>query len=65
MPEAENKVAKKKIFEAITPDLRTDGTGEVVWRDSKGRTSTGVCRAVNGMVNAQVSWGDGFRRNAL
>jgi tRNA-binding EMAP/Myf-like protein len=54
-PEAENKVAKKKMFEAIAPDLRTDGTGEVVWRGAKGRTSAGVCRAVNGMANAQVS----------
>ena len=54
-PEAENKVAKKKMFEAIAPNLRTDGTGEIVWRGSKGRTSAGVCRAVNGMANAQVS----------
>ena len=54
-PEAENKVAKKKMFEAIAPDLRTDWTGEVVWRGAKGRTSAGVCRAVNGMANAQVS----------
>ncbi|KAL3806652.1 hypothetical protein ACHAXA_001954 [Cyclostephanos tholiformis] len=54
-PEAENKIAKKKIFEAIAPDLRTDDSGDVVWRGTKGYTSSGVCRAVNGMANAHVS----------
>jgi methionine--tRNA ligase beta chain len=54
-PEAENKIAKKKIFEAIAPDLKTDDNGEVVWRGAKGTTSAGVCKAVNGMANAHVS----------
>lgn len=54
-PEAENKVAKKKIFEALAPDLKTDGNGNVVWRGAKGSTSAGVCKAVNGMANAHVS----------
>eukprot|EP00581_Thalassiosira_minuscula_P007536 CAMPEP_0183702648 /NCGR_PEP_ID=MMETSP0737-20130205/685_1 /TAXON_ID=385413 /ORGANISM="Thalassiosira miniscula, Strain CCMP1093" /LENGTH=478 /DNA_ID=CAMNT_0025929293 /DNA_START=415 /DNA_END=1851 /DNA_ORIENTATION=- len=54
-PEPENKVAKKKMFEKLAPDLKTDGNGEVVWKGVKGMTSAGVCKAVNGMANAQVS----------
>lgn len=54
-PEAENKVAKKKMFEALASDLKTDRNGEVVWKGSKGATSAGVCRAINGMANAHVS----------
>ena len=54
-PEPENKVAKKKIFDKLAPDLKTDGNGEVVWKGVKGMTSMGVCKAVNGMANAQVS----------
>lgn len=54
-PEPENKVAKKKIFDKLAPDLKTDGSGEVVWKGVKGVTSAGVCKAVSGMVNAQVS----------
>ncbi len=54
-PEAENKVAKKKMFEALAPDLQTDGNGEVAWKGAKGLTSAGVCKAINGMANAHVS----------
>jgi len=54
-PEPENKVAKKKMFDKLAPDLKTDGNGEVVWKGVKGMTSVGVCKAVNGMANAQVS----------
>jgi len=54
-PEPENKVAKKKIFDKLAPDLKTDGNGEVVWKGVKAVTSAGVCKAVSGMVNAQVS----------
>ncbi len=54
-PETENKVAKKKMFEALAPDLKTDSNGEVVWKGSKGATSAGVCKAINGMANAHVS----------
>ncbi|EED89781.1 probable methionyl-trna synthetase, partial [Thalassiosira pseudonana CCMP1335] len=31
-PEAENKVAKKKMFEVLAPDLKTDEGGVVVWK---------------------------------
>eukprot|EP00571_Detonula_confervacea_P016748 CAMPEP_0172296868 /NCGR_PEP_ID=MMETSP1058-20130122/58_1 /TAXON_ID=83371 /ORGANISM="Detonula confervacea, Strain CCMP 353" /LENGTH=483 /DNA_ID=CAMNT_0013005935 /DNA_START=52 /DNA_END=1503 /DNA_ORIENTATION=- len=54
-PEAENKLAKKKMFEKLAPDFKTDGNGEVVWKGVKCMTSAGVCKAVNGMANAQVS----------
>lgn len=54
-PEAENKVAKKKIFETLAPDLKTDENGVVVWKDKKSVTSAGPCKAVNGMAGAQVA----------
>lgn len=52
-PEAENKVAKKKMFEKLAPDLMTDGTGAVVWKGKKSLTSAGCCTAV--MANAHVA----------
>ena len=54
-PEAQNKVAKKKIFQALAPDLQTDGNGMVVWKGAKSVTSAGQCKAVNGMANAHVA----------
>jgi methionine--tRNA ligase beta chain len=54
-PEADTKVAKKKIFEKIAPDLKTDETGQVVWKTHKATTSAGAVMALNGMVNAHVA----------
>ncbi|KAL7462478.1 hypothetical protein ACHAXS_002859 [Conticribra weissflogii] len=54
-PEAENKVAKKKMFEKLAPDLKTNESGEVVWKGAKCMTSAGPCKALNGMPNAQVA----------
>ena len=54
-PEAENKVAKKKIFEKLAPDLKTDENGIVVWKGKKSIVGEGQCHAINGMPNAQVS----------
>eukprot|EP00559_Dactyliosolen_fragilissimus_P000570 CAMPEP_0184864776 /NCGR_PEP_ID=MMETSP0580-20130426/16085_1 /TAXON_ID=1118495 /ORGANISM="Dactyliosolen fragilissimus" /LENGTH=494 /DNA_ID=CAMNT_0027363695 /DNA_START=10 /DNA_END=1494 /DNA_ORIENTATION=- len=54
-PEAENKLAKKKMFEKLAPDLKTDDEGVVVWKDAKSITSAGPCVASKGMKNAQVS----------
>ena len=54
-PEAENKVAKKKMFEKLAPDLKTDENGLVTWKGKKSVTSAGSCKAVNGMANAQVA----------
>ena len=54
-PEPENKVAKKKIFEKLAPDLKTDGNGNVVWKTTVAKTSAGVVKALNGMPDASVS----------
>lgn len=54
-PEPENKLAKKKMFEKLAPDLKTNAKGEVMWKGVKCMTSAGVCKAVNGMADAQVS----------
>ena len=54
-PEAENKVAKKKIFEKLAHDLKTDADGVVIWKGAKSSTSAGPCKALNGMPNAHVA----------
>jgi len=54
-PEAENKVAKKKMFEKLAPDLRTNSDGVIEWKGAASKTSAGPCKAVNGMPNAQVA----------
>lgn len=51
-PEVENKIAKKKIFEKIAPDLKTDANGVCVW---KGAASKPSIKASRGMPNAHVS----------
>jgi len=51
-PEPENKIAKKKIFEKIAPDLKTDANGICFW---KGAVSKPIIKASKGMPNAQVS----------
>jgi hypothetical protein len=50
-----NKIAKKKVFEKVAPDLKTDGTGQVVCKDVLAKTSAGVVKAHNGMTGAQVA----------
>jgi methionine--tRNA ligase beta chain len=52
VPEVENKIAKKKIFEKIAPDLKTDANGVCVW---KGAASKPSIKASKGMPNAHVS----------
>jgi tRNA-binding EMAP/Myf-like protein len=54
-PEPENKVAKKKIFEALAPDLKTDKDGQVVWKGALAKTEAGVVKALNGMPDAHVA----------
>ena len=54
-PEPENKVAKKKIFEGLMPDLKTDKDGQVNWKGELAKTEAGVVKALNGMADAQVS----------
>ena len=52
-PETESKVAKKKIFEKLAPDLKTNGEGVVVWKDFISNTSAGPLTAE--LSNAHVS----------
>ena len=54
-PEVENKVAKKKIFEKIAPDLKTDDKGNVIYKGSFGKVGSEPCRAKLGMPNAHVA----------
>ena len=54
-PEAENKVAKKKMFEKLAPDLKTNADGVIEWKGATSKTTAGPCKAVNGMPNAQVA----------
>lgn len=54
-PEPENRVAKKKMFEKLAPDLRTDSQGGVLWKGAKAMTTAGQCYAMGGMPNAQVA----------
>lgn len=54
-PEAENRVAKKKVFEKLAPDLKTDADGIVIWKGAKSSTSAGPCKALNDMPNAHVA----------
>jgi methionine--tRNA ligase beta chain len=52
-PEAESKVTKKKMFEKLAPDLKTNGEGLVVWKDFVSNTSAGPLKAE--LSNAHVS----------
>jgi aminoacyl tRNA synthase complex-interacting multifunctional protein 1 len=54
-PEPENKIAKKKIFEAVAPDLKTNAEGICVWKDATSQTSAGPIKASKGMPDAHVS----------
>lgn len=54
-PEPENKVGKKKIFEQVAPDLKTDANGAVLWKTHAATTSAGAVTALNKMPNASVS----------
>ena len=52
-PEAENKMAKKKIFEKIAPDLKTNADGQVVYKTAVAKVGDAV--VVGSMKDAQVS----------
>jgi aminoacyl tRNA synthase complex-interacting multifunctional protein 1 len=54
-PEPENKVAKKKVFEAVAPDLKTNDQGVCVWKGAVSQTSGGPVKASKGMPNAHVA----------
>jgi aminoacyl tRNA synthase complex-interacting multifunctional protein 1 len=54
-PEPEKKVAKKKVFEAVAPDLKTNSEGICVWKAAVSQTSDGPIKASKGMADAQVA----------
>eukprot|EP00526_Cylindrotheca_closterium_P009740 CAMPEP_0113639960 /NCGR_PEP_ID=MMETSP0017_2-20120614/20970_1 /TAXON_ID=2856 /ORGANISM="Cylindrotheca closterium" /LENGTH=432 /DNA_ID=CAMNT_0000551213 /DNA_START=20 /DNA_END=1318 /DNA_ORIENTATION=- /assembly_acc=CAM_ASM_000147 len=54
-PEPENKVAKKKIFESVAPDLKTNAEGVCVWKGAMSKTSDGPIKASKGMPDAKVA----------
>jgi aminoacyl tRNA synthase complex-interacting multifunctional protein 1 len=54
-PEPENKIAKKKIFEGLAPDLKTNAEGVCLWNGATSKTSGGPIKASKGMPDAQVS----------
>ena len=51
----ENQVIKKKMLDAIFPDLLTDGEGVATFKGTPFMTSAGPCVAQNEMPNSQVS----------
>jgi len=53
-PEAPNKVAKKKMFEKVAPELHTDAEGTVQYKTSNFMTSGGPCTA-KAIASGQVS----------
>jgi aminoacyl tRNA synthase complex-interacting multifunctional protein 1 len=56
-PEPENKIAKKKIFEAVSPDLKTNSNGICVWKGAISKVGEGgnPIKASLQMPDAQVS----------
>jgi len=54
-PATENQVIKKKMLDAIFPDLKTDDDGVATYKGVPFTTSAGVCKAQNGMANAEVA----------
>jgi phenylalanyl-tRNA synthetase alpha chain len=54
-PATENQVIKKKILDAIFPDLKTNGDGIATYKGVPFSTSSGVCKAQRGLSNGKVS----------
>lgn len=54
-PATENQVIKKKMLDAIFPDLATNGDGVATYKGVPLSTSSGPCVAQNKMPNAEVS----------
>lgn len=51
----ENQVIKKKMLDAIFPDLKTNGDGIATYKGVPFSTSSGVCKAQRGLSNGKVS----------
>jgi len=54
-PESESKMNKKKIFEGLAPELKTDSSGGLIWKEAKGGTVAGQCFAIQNMADAHVA----------
>lgn len=54
-PATENQVIKKKMLDAIFPELKTDETGTAVYKGKPLTTPSGPCVAQGGMSNSQIS----------
>jgi hypothetical protein len=50
----ENQIIKKKMLDAIFPDLSTDSEGVVTYKGVVLSTSAGPCAAQNKMPNSPV-----------
>jgi len=54
-PATENQVVKKKMLDAIFPDLKTDGDGVATYKGVPLTAGSGKCVAQDGLADAQVS----------
>eukprot|EP00986_Skeletonema_menzelii_P012240 scaffold6677_cov155-Skeletonema_menzelii.AAC.9 len=54
-PATENAVGKKKVLEAVFPDLKTDSNGVASYKGVPLTAGSGNCVAEGGMADAQVS----------
>ena len=54
-PATENQVIKKKMLDAIFPDLRTDSNGVASYKGVPLTAGGGSCVAEGGLADAQVS----------
>jgi methionyl-tRNA synthetase len=54
-PATENQVGKKKMLDAIFPDLKTNGDGVATYKGAALITSAGACKAQTGLPDADVA----------
>lgn len=54
-PETKTKIAKKKFFEKLAPNLKTYEEGNVVWDGKKAKTSAVACVVAEGMRGGMVA----------
>lgn len=54
-PATENQIIKRKMLDAIFPDLKTNSQGVACYKGIPFSTSAGVCKAQNGMSGANVA----------
>jgi len=54
-PATENQVGKKKMLDAILPDLRTNDSGVATYKGKALMTTAGECKGQTGLSNADVA----------